>query len=288
MKDIPTSPRVIEIRHKRRVRIIRMIVLLVILLVATTWALSYFSYDKHVTIDNVVVTGNHIIYGDDIKKVVTDNISGKYIYLFSKSNSFIYPHKKIYNKLLLEFPRIESLSINIDNLKTLHVNIIERTGAYLYCGEKIPETKTEVGENCYFINDDGFVLDKAPYFSGNVYFKYYMAMDSGADNPVGKQVVSADEFHRITRFINRSISLDFKPIYILIGNDGINHLYLENKSGDTIPEIIFKDDDDFELLQDNLSAAMSKEEFASEIKSKYNTLLYIDLRFDNKVLYKFK
>jgi hypothetical protein len=31
---------------------------------------------------------------------------------------------------------------------------------------------------------------------------------------------------------------------------------------------------------------MGKSEFADEIKNKYDTLLYIDLRFDNKVLYK--
>jgi len=288
MKDIPTSPRVIEIRHKRRVRRIRLVIFLAILFGGMIWGLSYLSKAERVTINNVVVTGNQIIYQDDIKNIVMNNISGKYLYLFSKSNSFIYPHKKIYNKLLLEFPRIESLSIKIDNLKTLHVEITERAGSYLYCGEKIPEVKNEIGENCYFINDNGLILDKAPYFSGNVYFKYYTKMVDEKDNPVGKQITSVEEFHRVMRFVNRTTSLGLKPIYIIIGQDGIDHLYLDYSEGSTIPEIIFKNDSDFELLQDNLSAAMGKEEFAGEIKSKYNTLLYIDLRFGNKVLYKFK
>jgi hypothetical protein len=33
---------------------------------------------------------------------------------------------------------------------------------------------------------------------------------------------------------------------------------------------------------------MKKQEFADEIISKYDDLLYIDLRFKNKVFYKFK
>ena len=46
--------------------------------------------------------------------------------------------------------------------------------------------------------------------------------------------------------------------------------------------------DDFDMILDNLSISMKKKEFAEEINTKYNTLLYIDLRFKNKVLYKFK
>jgi hypothetical protein len=42
-----------------------------------------------------------------------------------------------------------------------------------------------------------------------------------------------------------------------------------------------------DIILDNLSVSMGKPEFANDIHSKYDTLLYIDLRFDNKVLYKF-
>ncbi|MFA5797928.1 MAG: hypothetical protein WC916_07930, partial [Candidatus Woesearchaeota archaeon] len=109
MRDIPTSPRIIEIRHNRRVRRLRLFVLFFILFISIIWALSFFSSDKHIVIDKVAITGTHIIDQIDIKIEVYKNISGKYIYLFSKANSFIYPHKQIYNNLRLNFPRIESL-----------------------------------------------------------------------------------------------------------------------------------------------------------------------------------
>ena len=54
------------------------------------------------------------------------------------------------------------------------------------------------------------------------------------------------------------------------------------------PKIIFKEDNDLGVILDNFATAMGEKEFANEINSKYDTLLYIDLRFKNKVLYKFE
>ncbi|MBK5215395.1 MAG: hypothetical protein JJE53_01115 [Candidatus Pacebacteria bacterium] len=288
MRDIPTSPRIIEIRHKRRVRTLRLSILFFILFASIVWATSYFSADKHITIDKVVVTGTHIIDESDIEEEVFKNISGKYFYLYSRSNSFLYPNKFIYNNLIKNFPRIESLSVYRDNLKTLHIDITERIGSSLYCGSSIPTNIEDVGENCYFINNDGFIFDEAPYFSGNVYFKYYMNLGNGIVNPKGKQTMEVDDFHKISRFIDKIDSFGFKSIYIVIEQDGTNYLYLNHGSNDTTPNIIFKNTDDLDMILDNLSISMKKEEFANEINTKYNTLLYIDLRFKNKVLYKFQ
>src|ERR1035437_525361 len=133
MKDIPTSPRIAQIKRNHRVRRLRLVVLFIILFTSIVYALSFFSSNKHGVINKILITGTHIIDQDEIEKEVRADIYGKYIYLFSKSNSFIYPHDKIYNNLRLNFPRIESLSVYRDNLKTLHINISERTGSYLYC-----------------------------------------------------------------------------------------------------------------------------------------------------------
>ncbi len=288
MRDIPTSPRIIEIRHKNHMRILRLSILFFVLFISIIGGISFFSGDKHIVIDKIVITGTHIIDESDIESQIFDDISGKYLHLFSRANSFMYPHDKIYNKLILNFPRIETLSVYRDNLKTLHIKITERTSSSLYCGFSIPLNEEDVGENCYFINNDGFIFDEAPYFSGNVYFKYYMALENGEINPLGKQMINIDNFHKLSRFIDKITSFGFKPIYIEVGNDGINSLYLNHGINNTIPKIIFNNDNDLDIILDNLSLSMKKKEFAEEINSKYNTLLYIDLRFKNKVLYKFQ
>ncbi len=288
MRDIPTSPRIIEIRHNRRIRLFRLSILFFILLISIIGATSYFSGNKNIIIDKVVITGTHIIDKVDIEEEIYKDISGKYFHLFSRANSFIYPHKQIYNNLILNFPRIESLSIYRDNLKTLHIEIIERVGSSLYCGPNIPQDIEQVGENCYFINDDGFIFDEAPYFSGNVYFKYYGTIEGNIISPLGKQMIDVNRFHELTRFMDKINSLGLNPIYIVLGQDGINSLYLSHAVNDSIPKIIFKNDNVLETIYDNLALSMRKREFAEEINSKYNTLLYIDLRFNNKVLYKFQ
>jgi len=286
MRDIPTSPRIVEIRRKRRVRKIRMVVIFLFLFLIVVTALSFLSANEKMWIDNITVEGNHIIDEEEIENEIYKNISGRYIHLFSRNNSLIYPYNRVYNNLLLNFPRIESLSIKRENFKTLHIGITERVGSFLYCGDNIPADKEDVGENCYFINNDGLIFDKAPYFSGNIYFKYYVKLNDKT-NPLGKQMLNAEDFHKITRFIDSIESRGLKPIYISLGEDGTNSLYLEHRENNTLPKILFKNDADLEVLQDNFSLAMQKKEFADEIRSKYHTLLYIDLRFKNKVLYKF-
>jgi len=287
MRYIPKSPQVIEMLHKRKIKTIRLFVLFFILFISIIFTASFFSSNENIVINKVEVTGAHIIDTEDIQKSVFENLDGKYVYLFSKANSFIYPHRKIYNDLLLSFPMIETLSVSKSNINTLNIDIKERVGSYLYCGENIPEDTAQLGENCYFVNNDGFIFDKAPYFSGNVYFKYYIKLEGGQADPLGKQVLNIDQFHNLARFIDGVTSLGLKPIYITEESDN-RFLYLEHKSSATMPKIMFKNSDDLDMLLDNLSLSMKKKEFADEVNLKYDKLLYLDLRFKNKVLYKFE
>ncbi|HUC89101.1 MAG TPA: hypothetical protein VMR49_03665 [Candidatus Paceibacterota bacterium] len=287
MRDILTSPRTAKIKHNRRVRKLRLIAVLLVLFVGLVGVLAYYSSNPRITINKIMITGNLTINAEDIRSRVLDEISGRYLRLFAKADAFIYPRKRIYNDLIANFPRIETLSVYRDNWNTLHIAITERSGSSLYCGEEIPETEENIGENCYFVNGSGFIFDKAPYFSGNVYFKYYLKLDDGSESPVGRQMLAPERFAEISSFIAGISDLGFKPIYLLADAGGDYHLYLDHSSSDTSPEIIFKSDNDLAAILDNLSTAMDKPEFASEINSKYDKLLYIDLRFDNKVLYKF-
>ena len=288
MKDIPTSPRIIAMKRRRRIIKIWLGILFVVLFVLFVWLFSFLSGYKKVTIENIAITGTHIVDQDGIESTIHEDLSGKYLYLFDRNNSFIYPHNKIYKDLTSNFPRIKSLNIYLDSLNTLHIDIIERTGEYLYCGSSIPTVKNDIGENCYFINNDGLIFDKAPYFSGNVYFKYYLPLDKDYADPLGKQMLEIDKFHKLARFIDSITAIGFKPIYIYKDKDGTDSLYLNHGEKDTAPKITFKDDADLATIQDNLSIAMNKPEFADEINSKYTKLLYIDLRFKDKVLYKFQ
>ncbi len=292
MRDIPTSSRIIEIKHNRRARRLRLIILFFILFISIIVALSHFSSHPRIVINKIIVTGNSIIDADDVESHVSNDLNGKYIHLFSRSNFLIYPHNKIYNKLIADFPRIENLLIKREGLNTLRIFIKERIGSYLYCGITMPENKEDVGENCYFVNNDGYIFDSAPYFSGDVYFKYYtkIIIDSTGDstNPTGHQMFLPSRFHELMRFVDGITSLGFRPSYLIVSNNGLSSLYLKSQGVNPNPKILFKEDNDLVNILDNFSIAMSKKEFRDEINSKYDMLSYIDLRFKNKVLYKFQ
>ncbi|MDE2030895.1 MAG: hypothetical protein KGI58_01380 [Patescibacteria group bacterium] len=287
MKDILTSPRMEDLKRSRRKRRLRMVILIFILLITVVYALAFFSSNPKITLNKIIVTGTRIISDTKVESDTRQVISGKYLHLFARDNSLIYPKTNIYSTLIKDFPRIKTLTINRSGWNTLTIDITERLGSYLYCGSQIPTVESNIGENCYFVNNDGYIFDKAPYFSGNVYFKYYAPLGAGEANPLGQQLLTPDRFHKIARFIDGVIAVGFKPTYLVIGNDD-DYLYLDHKSTDTSPQIIFNNENDLDQILNNLSLAMTKPEFANVINSKYTTLLYIDLRFKNKVLYKFQ
>jgi len=287
MKDIPTSPRIMQIKHKRKVGLIRFIILCVLLFISIIVALSYYSFDRRLAIKDTIINGTSIISWDEISKKVDENLSGKYMYLFSKRNIFTYPHNKLKESLMKAFPRIEGLDIKVRDY-SLVLDIKERLGAYLYCGLNLPEIKEDVGENCYFVNNDGYIFDKAPYFSGDIYFKYYTEINKKDDRVLGSQVFEPDNFHKLARFIDGVTALGFKPIYLVKTEDNNYSLYLKATGDEPNPKVIFKEENDLETVLDNFKTAMGQKEFANEINSKYDTLSYIDLRFKNKVLYKFQ
>lgn len=287
MKNIPVSQRVVDMLRKRRIRRLRFFIFFTFLFLLLIGATAYFSFHKNITLDKVVVKGTSIIDPIDVATKVEQILNGRYFFIYSRANSFIYPQKQIHDDLIMTFPRIEELSIVREGLNVLNIEIKERLGSYLYCGNTIPELKSLIGENCYFVNNDGYVFDKAPYFSGSVYFKFYVKLKNN-DSPLRENIIEQDRFHELIRFIDEITFLGFKPIYLLIEEDGTHSLYLDNHSSDISPVVLFRDDNNLENILNNLKTAMNKKEFRDEINSKYDSLLYIDLRFKSKVLYKFQ
>ena len=286
-RGITTSPKIVEMAHKRKKRNIRLSILFFILFISIIAGLSYLSNYNKIVIKNIVVNGTHIIDNNEVDRRIKEDLAGKYIYLFAKNNSFIYPKTFLEKDLKITFPRIETLEIKLDGLNTLIVNIGERTGSYMYCGADLPEKNEDIGENCYFINSDGYIFDIAPYFSGNIYFKFYIPLDATAEI-LGQNVMDKENFHQIISFMDGLIELGLDPVSVTMVNEESYAFHLKARSDGTEPKILFKKENELSTIFNNLASAMKKQEFKDEIMTKLDKLLYIDLRFSNKVLYKFQ
>ncbi len=287
MRGALRSPRIKELRRRHRKRNLGVLILFLTSFIVFALGLSLLLRIKGLQLNEVKITGNKIINKEEIEELVNGELDGNYLFLFPKRNSLIYPRVQIYNKLILSFPRIENLFIYTEKLKTLKLEIEERAGHCLYCGAEVPETKEEVGENCYFVDQEGYIFDKAPYFSGDIYFKYYKKLENEDLDPSGLTLLPKEEFKKLNNFVKRIRELKFNPVYLSIDSNNTGHLYLEEGKNHTSPKIIFKCEEDLDKILENFDLAMKKIEFKEDITKKYDSLLYIDTRFKDKVLYKF-
>lgn len=295
-RNILSSPRLSELKRQRRKAVWIRLFFSFFVLTLIFFVLSYLSGLKKINIAEVEVVGNKIIKTEDIRVSVQNEISSKYFWLFPKTNVLFYPQNKIKKNLQEKFKRIKDVNFSIENNRTkLLISITEREPKYLWCGILVPSLRGDSNKpECYFMDSVGYIFDEAPYFSPGVYFKFYgliqMATVEGdqkinTENPLGQYFLK-DKFVEIAEFKNNLETMKLSPDYFWLTNQGEGNFFLSSKT--TLePQIRFKLDSDFENLAENLDAALDTDPFKTEFKNKYALLQYIDLRFGNKVYYKF-
>lgn len=286
-RNVLSSPRLSELKRKKRKILIRKILILIFGFLVIIATLSYISRIKKLNISEVEITGNNIVDTQTLQNAVDKEIVGNYFWLFPKTNILFYPKNKIKNSLSDQFKRLKDISLSIKDRKTLVISVTERTGKYIWCGETIDlESKSPI-EPCYFLDDDGYIFDKAPYFSGEVYFKFFGQVDLNNGLPSGSYFFK-ENFKNIILFKQMFESMALKPVVLYMQKTGDIKIFLSRDKTLTGPEIIFKANADLEKIAQNLKAALGTEPLKTEFKNKYSSLLYIDLRYGNKVYYKFK
>lgn len=275
------SPKVSELRKKKRQILLRKIGIFSFLFIILVVSLSFLSRIKKINIDiqNIEVSGNNVIDTEEVQKIAKRDLSGKYLFLFPRTNYFISPERKIKIDLLENFKRFSNVELSVKDARLLSIKVVEREGKYLWCGEN-PPVSNEEGV-CYFLDESGFIFDKAPFFSNGVYFKYYGTLGEDVFEPIGNYFLPQN-FRKTVSLNQLLISMKLSPLYFFQNESGYMNIVLPNGA-----KIIFKPDADFEKLAENLEALFSTEPFKTDFVKKYTSLLYIDLRFGNKVYYKF-
>lgn len=279
-RNILSSPRLTELKKHRRRAVLNKIFLVLFGLLAVFILLVFLSRLNSLNISQIEILGNKVVDTETLKTIIQEQITGKYLWLFPKTNIFIYPKNNIKNTLQDKFKRLNSINLSIKN-KTLEVSLGERIAKYTWCGIIPPQTNDD--QKCYFMDENGYIFDEAPYFSGAIYFKFY-----------GAQIESyffKQNFQQLNAFKDVLISLSLKPVALYITNEGDVEISLSKGVSSTLtvgPKIIFKIDADLQNVAENLEAALNTEPLKSKFKNRYSSLLYIDLRFGNKVYDKFQ
>ena len=286
-RNVLNSPRLLELkRHRRRIILNKILLSLLAFLVIFALA-AYISRIPSLNISEVKITGHKSVDAEIIKTAAQKEIIGNYLWFFPKTNILFYPENNLKKELQNQFKKLKDISFSIKDGKTLEISITERIASYIWCGVNLVvglpsnSDSTTEGEKCYFVDEAGYIFEEAPYFSGEVYFKFYGLADIGT-------YFLKENFKQLIYFKNTLVAMGLKPVSLYIEDNGDIKVFLSafNKTPTTGPEIVLKISSDFKTVAENLETALGTEPLLSSLKNKYSSLEYIDLRFGNKLFYK--
>lgn len=255
-----------RVRKARRQRVLALSVIYTLLGLSVFLVLWQLSYVPFMRIDTVSVVGTKALTYDEIFEIVAPHLSGAYGHVFSKRNVWLYPENAIRADFKKTFPRIDTLTLDIEDTHTLRITVTEREPKALLC-EKNNETE------CYFIDADGLVLAEAPQFSGDSYVTYSATL---ADNPLGRRFLASSGFASLHAFVHSLSKLSLFPRDVTVLGDSFEIVVRVQLH--TV-HIVISATLPFEESYRNLEAILHEEDFNIESVSR------IDLRFGNKVFF---
>ncbi len=152
----------------------------------------------------------------------------------------------------------------------IDVSITERKTWAIWCKD---------GENnCLLLDKDGLAFEKSIISSGSAVLKI---LDAREEDFLRKNILPPEHFRKVSQMIEKIpkiIESDIVKVYIKKGGETY---YLYPKKGFYL---IIDAQTDIEKAIENFSLALK----SGEIKERSDTLEYIDLRFQDKVFYKFR
>jgi hypothetical protein len=265
-----------QIQHKKKMRILSVVAFFCVGIFA--WLVIYIPSLDSLQIKDIIVRGNKVLTEADIKQKAEEELSGKYFYVFPQRNIFWYPKDKVLEGLRAAFPRIASVSAELDTERILTVTLTEREPFALWCGREIEEVEADA---CAYLDDQGFVFAKAPHFSGNIYFEFYGKGLLPDGDPAGHNFLPPVSYQHILQVKEELESFQVHPIKIFVAEDGGAFFTEVGGYG-----IRFNVDQDVSVLKSNMQAVFHSSSWGDIARS--NALEYLDFRFGNKVYYKYK
>lgn len=264
--------------RRRRLRAILTASICVTILICA-YAIHYVSYTQRFTFSAIVIKGNSTEQ-NEIKKFVEDKIQEKSTGFISGANIFTFDYAELVPEIVNNFPSIKNAEVTQDSIfsNSLGVTLIPRTAYARWC---IPESTT----NCFVLDDEGIVFSSDVNFattSINTSYVFTGELSTttvATKNPPLGESFAGVHFEGIKMLLKLLQDLGYSPLGagMRTGSDFDVRLnegfYLKITVGQ-----------DPQVLAKNLALILNSE----AIIGKQDQLEYVDLRFGNRVYYKFK
>ncbi|OHA19531.1 MAG: hypothetical protein A2836_03300 [Candidatus Taylorbacteria bacterium RIFCSPHIGHO2_01_FULL_45_63] len=267
-------------KRKRRLFLLRLFFLA--LLSATLLALFvWFARSDNFRIKQVEVAGTAITSPEDITTLVLQVLSGSYFGVVPRNHFLFYQKAPIEKAILGAWKRIERVAVESKDITTLVVGVEERKPVGLWCLSTMEESRPVFSNECYLLDQEGFIFAKAADFSGETFIRYYGKV--AAPDPIGSYFLTPAAFKEMNFFFNSIQKLNLVPERLFVSVSGERELLIKGGARLFLP----KDADLGDALE-NLELALKDDAFSEKAEDIPFTLDYIDLRFNNKIFYKLR
>ena len=262
---------------------------------------NYLFFSPKLSINTITVTGNHWIDSQDILASANKVLAGRYFYLYPQKSILLYPKALLAKQIQSDWPIISQIAINTSGFDSIVISIEERPDDTVWCrndGDK---------KTCWFTDPTGYIFAPAPIFSPDVFLELNGLLSAV---PIGTQPLPEVKYQAITQFMGGlKEALNYTP---LVGSV----VSLANLEGPNSYEVILNRNQaalgspklqaeaasttiaEWKLILNttllptkqlnNLITILSSGQFQKDFNANNGRLDYVDLRFDQKVFYKFK
>ena len=248
-------------------------ILILTALIAVFGGMIYVIRLPKLQVKTVEVTGEHVVDPGDITEFITTQLQGNKLFILPRSSIFLVPEHTIEKALQRQFPRLQTVVVSRKNFSTLTVTVSEYQGVYLWC-----TTDTE----CYFMDQNGVTFSPAPYFSGSAYPKLFI----GTLEQLPFQALSPAQLTTVQLLLERLPSIGIAPLAFHFVND--HEVTIDfNHNGQQAMVLLDPNIDPAQTIT-TLFTALRTNPLATKFHDPTQILQYIDLRFSNRVVYKFQ
>lgn len=241
-----------------------------------------FSHNSKWHIDHIKISGTGTVQEDVLRSFVLEKLEKNYFFVYSRANSYLFPKREIEQMFRDMYPRFETvIAKRVDN-NSIEVVITERKPYMLWCGE------TPAEKDCWFVDANGFVFDRAPNFSPGVYVEVYgRLIEKNKGEPLRASLMY-DKFlvlNNFSKLLEKNVA---RVSSVSMTTEGSEVTLYTSSEFPFLANVVirYRDDSSPDVLLKNLLAAIPVQ-FPGNVALK-KQLLYIDMRFGNKVIFGFE
>ena len=254
-------------RRRRKEIFIRILIGIGIVGVITGIIIFLF-YIPSLRISEVAIAGLSVSDEKELREEILEKLKARRFLILPKDHLIFFPKEEIQTLLANKF-RVKDFEMEKDFPSGLKISIVERKTWAVWC--------LADSNRCLLIDREARAFESAAGFAGGAILKI---IDARNENFLGKNILPDKSFEKIVFLIDNApkrVGEEIKTVNIKSAGDTYL-LYVK-----TGWYVLIDDETDEKKALENLYLALN-----SEIKERKAELEYIDLRFPDKVFYKYR